>query len=83
MYCETAEKIELSKLNESMRGLTVTRVMPLYDIYDDGKQSGFALAVRLPGEKRAKPGRCAPFWFTDKAEANKAKNILNDWSNGA
>jgi hypothetical protein len=75
----TAEQIDVSKMNPEYKGMKV-RVKPLYDIYDNGKQSGFGLNVRLPGKKRFSESKYMPFFFADEGEADLAAGKLNAWS---
>jgi len=74
-----ASDIDLTKLNVNMRGVCV-RVKPLFDIYNQGKQSGFGLNMMLKGAKRFSNNKFAPFYFNDEAEAEKAAGLINAWS---
>lgn len=74
----TADQIELDKLNPAMKGVTV-RVSPLFNIYD-GAQTGFALNVKMPNDKRFSKNKFAPFCFETESEAKKAVDIINTWS---
>lgn len=75
----TAEQIDVTKLNTDYKGIKV-QVKPLYDIYNDGKQTGFGLNVRMPGEKRFSESKYMPFLFADEAEAEMAAGKINAWS---
>lgn len=74
-----ANDIDLTKLNVDMKGMKV-RVKPLFDIYNQGKQSGFGLNIMLKGAKKFSNSQFAPFYFSDEAEAEKAAGIINSWS---
>lgn len=74
-----ANDIDVSKINPEFKGCKV-RVRPLSDINDMGKIKGYGLNLRLPGEKRFKPGRFCPFIFEDGAQAELAAITINKWS---
>lgn len=76
----TAKSIDPNKLNPDYKGMTV-KSCPLYDIYDDNKQTHFGLKVKLKHQKRfPSPPKVMPFWFASKEEADKAAVKINEWS---
>lgn len=74
----TADEIDLTRLNEAHKG-SEFQVKPLYNIYEGGKQEGFALNVKPKGKKRY-GNKFAPFYFSSRLEAEKACAKLNTWS---
>lgn len=74
-----ADDINLKNLNTDMKG-TEFRVKPLYNLYEDGKITHWGLNVRFKGSKRFSVKDFAPFYFDSEAEAQKACDILNNWS---